>query len=232
MNYRNLIYKLILLDADGTLFDYDKAERFALEQALTHYSYKGDLKKIRKRYRDINNTLWEELEKGAIKKDQLRTKRFFRLFNEYGLKYNVNKFSNYYLESLGEASFLIDGSENMCKYLSQKYTLVILTNGIKEVQLSRLEKSSINQYISDIIVSEEAGVNKPNPDIFEYTLNRLNHSDKDSVIIIGDSLTSDIQGGINFGIDTCWLNLNNIDNETNIKPKYCVNSLDALTNIL
>ncbi|MFW6311279.1 MAG: YjjG family noncanonical pyrimidine nucleotidase [Nanoarchaeota archaeon] len=226
------MYKLILLDADGTLFDYDKAERFALEQALIQYSYKGDLKKIRTRYRDINFNLWEELEKGIITKDQLRTERFIKLFNEYDLQYDVNEFSNYYLERLGEGSFLIDGSEEICKYLNGKYTLVILTNGMNKVQISRLEQSSIKQYINDIIVSEEIGVSKPNPYIFEYTLNRLNHSDKDSVIIIGDSLTSDIQGGINFGIDTCWLNLDNVQNKTSIKPKYSINSLDELANIL
>jgi len=226
------LYRLILFDADGTLFDYDKAERFALEQSLKRYNYNGDLEKIRTRYRDINFKLWDELEKASITKEQLRTERFLRLFNEYDLQYDVNEFSDYYLEKLGEGNFLIDGSEEICKYLNEKYKLVILTNGIKEVQLSRLKKSSIKHYISDIIVSEEVGVSKPNPRIFEYTLNRLNHRDKDSVIIIGDSLTSDIQGGINFGIDTCWLNLNKIQNKTSIKPKYCFNSLEDLTAIL
>lgn len=149
------------------------------------------------------------MKRELYKKDQLRTERFLRLFNEFG---------NCYLERLGKAGFLIDGSEDICKYLSRKYKLVILTNGMKEVQLSRFGQSSIKQYISDIIISEEVGVNKQNPYIFEYTLDRLNHGDKDSVIIIGDSLTSDIQGGINFGIDTCWLNLDNVYNDTNIQP--------------
>jgi YjjG family noncanonical pyrimidine nucleotidase len=226
------MYNLILLDADGTIFDYDKAEEFALKETLIKYRYDGDLKEVRERYRDINSNLWCELEKGTVTKDKIRTERFIRLFNEYGLKHEADEFSEYYLDRLCEGSYLIEGAQEVCKYLSEKYTLVILTNGMKEVQLSRLEGSSIKEYISDIITSEEVGVNKPNPYIFEYTLDRLNHSNKEDVIIIGDSLTSDIQGGINFGIDTCWLNLYNIENKTELKPKYCINSLNGLTDIL
>ncbi len=226
------MYKIILLDADGTLFDYDEAEKYALEQTLKKYNFNGDLIKIRKRYRNINAKLWDELEKGKITKEVLRLERFLLLFHEYNLQYDVEEFSEYYLNRLGAGSFLIEGADKICNYLSKKYTLVILTNGMKEVQLSRLEGSSIKHYISDIITSEEVGVNKPNSYIFEYTLNRLNHNHKHDVIIIGDSLTSDIQGGINFNIDTCWLNLSNIKNDTNIKPKFSIDSLEALTDLL
>lgn len=221
-----------MIDADNTLFDYNKAEKYALEKAFSKYNYKGNMVEVSKRYKDINNNLWLELEKGVVTEEELRTERFTRLFNEYKIELPINEFSKYYLKKLGEGSFLIHGAEEVCKYLSKKYIVVIVTNGIKEVQLSRLSKSSIKRYISEIVISEEIGVNKPDPYIFEYALKLIKHTNKESVIMIGDSLTSDIQGGIRFGIDTCWLNLGNNENTTDIKPKYEIHSLKELFYIL
>ena len=226
------MYEVILIDADGTLFDYSKAEKYALEETLGRNNYKGNILEICRRYRDINSELWLQLERGTITKDELRTERFKRLFEEYNLEYSIDDFSEYYLEKLGEANFLIEGAEEICKYLSEKYKVVIITNGIKKVQLSRLDKSAIKDYINEIVISEEVGVNKPEVYIFEYALNLIEHKCKKSVIMIGDSLTSDIQGGIRFEIDTCWLNLDNTENVTDIKPKYQINTLKGLSDIL
>jgi YjjG family noncanonical pyrimidine nucleotidase len=232
------MYKLVLVDADGTLFDYYKAEGYALKEALKYFNYSGDEKRALENYRKINSKLWLDLEMGEITKEKLRTERFKLLFKEFKVDIQVNDFSNYYLSKLGEASFLIEGAEEICRYLSEKYLLTILTNGIKKVQLSRLKGSPIDDYIDYIVISDEVGVNKPDPYIFEYTLKLVNHHNKEAIInkediiIIGDSLTSDIQGGLNFGIDTCWLNLHGLENNTGIIPKYEVNNLRELKNIL
>lgn len=227
------MYKIVILDADGTLFDYEKGEKFALHEAFREFSYEGDTEEICNRYREINLGLWLELEKGNITKEKLRDERFRRLFQEYHLDFDVHTFSEYYLLKLGESSFLIDGAEEICGYLKEKnYKVIILTNGIKKVQVSRLEKSTIKEYIDHMIVSEEVGVNKPDPYIFDYTFNLLDHKDKKNTIMIGDSLTADIQGGINYGIDTCWLNLDERDNDTGILPKYEIHSLEDLKDIL
>lgn len=227
------MYKLVILDADGTLFDYEMAEKYALNEAFREFSYSEDTEEICNRYREINLGLWLELEKGSITKEELRDERFRRLFLEYQLDYNVHTFSEYYLLKLGESSFLIDGAKDICSYLKEKnYRVVILTNGIKTVQVSRLGKSTIKGYVDHMIVSEEVGVNKPDPYIFEYTFNLLGHHDKENVIMIGNSLTADIQGGINYGIDTCWLNLSKRKNDTGICPKHEIHSLEELKAIL
>ena len=226
------MYRLILLDADNTIFDYDKAEEFALKSSLDNFGYNEDFNEIRDVYREINSSLWRALEQGKVTRDELREKRFRMLFSRYDLEYSVSDFSKLYLEYLGQGDFLIDGAQEICQYLSSRYEVVILTNGITEVQLSRLEKSLIKDYINDIIISEEAGTNKPDPEIFEYTFRKVNHVSKDDVMIIGDSLTSDIQGGINFGIDTCWFNRNNAENKSEVQPTYHISKLDELKKLL
>jgi 2-haloacid dehalogenase len=226
------MYKLILLDADGTLFDYDKAEEAALKKTLTHIGVEENLSEIHKRYRIINADLWRRLEQGTISKDELRYKRFNILLKEFHISCRAEEFSTYYLERLGEGCFLLDGAEELCRELSVNYPLVILTNGMKEVQLSRLGNSSIKDFIDDIVISEEIGVSKPHPSIFEYTLNKLKHEKKEDVLMIGDSLTSDIQGGINFGIDTCWYNPENRENKSWVEPTYRITSLKEIKGIL
>ena len=226
------MYEIILLDADGTLFDYDKAEEVALKKALSFIGVNSGLDEIRERYRAINSALWLELEQGKITKDQLKFNRFSWLFAEFDISYSAKDFSLHYSKYLGEGSYLLCGAEELCRELSKKHKLVILTNGMKEVQLARLSGSTIKQFIHQIVISEEVGVSKPNPYIFEHTLNTLNHSDKSSVLMVGDSLTSDIQGGLNSGIDTCWYNPNNAKNELEIKPKYEISELNVLHNIL
>lgn len=225
------MYKLILLDADNTIFDYDKAEEFALFESLKHFKIDIDFSVIRKVYQGINSKMWQMLEKGEISKLELRTARFQKLFNEFNLSISASDFSNFYLLKLGEGNFLLDGAEELCKYLSSKYRLVILTNGIKDVQDSRIKSSKINKYIEDVVTSDEVGINKPDKGIFQWTFNKLGFNDKSSTIIIGDSLSSDIQGGINFGIDTCWFNYKKINKPDNIKPTYTVDSLKEIFNI-
>ncbi len=226
------MYEVVLIDADNTLFDFDRAGKYALKKALEKFKYKGDINRIYKRYKRINSKLWLELEKDTITKEELMIKRFRELFKEFKVKYPYESFNEYYLENLGKASFLITGAEEICAYLSKKYILVVITNGTKEVQLSRLNNSPIKKYFTEIVISEEIGVNKPHPHIFEYTLKLLGHKNKESVIIIGDSLTSDIKGGINFEIDTCWFNKNDEENLTDIKPDYQIKRLKELYDIL
>ncbi|MCT4544133.1 MAG: YjjG family noncanonical pyrimidine nucleotidase [Vallitalea sp.] len=227
------MYKYVIFDADNTLLDFTLAEKYSLTEALKQFSYKGDLDKILYSYREINRKIWLELEKGKISNEELKEERFKRLFKKFNLDYNIHKFSEVYLENLSESGYLINGAKEICKYLKEKkYKVVVLTNGIKKIQESRIEKSSIKQFIDLMIVSQEVGVNKPDPYIFEYTLKKFGSIDKNDAIMIGDSLTADIKGGINYGIDTCWFNLNKVENNTDIISKYEIKCLDELKNIL
>ena len=175
------------------------------------------------------------MEKGQIKEDELRVLRFERLFEKNSLKYNTKIFSEKYSERLSEGSFLLEGAEELCKYSSEKYRMIIITNGIKKVQIPRIKNSKINKYIEKIVVSEDTRVSKPNIEIFQYALdlaNKKNKVTKQEIIMIGNSQSADIQGGINFGIDTCWINLKNQQKNEDIKAKYTVKSYKELYNFL
>lgn len=236
-------YKLVLIDLDDTLFDYPKTEEtafrntfeelgFFVESELGNAKKEEIYEKIKDRYKDVNLQLWKDLEKGAVDKDRLKVVRFEKIIEEFDLKYDPYEMSELYLKKLGEGIFPFEATEKLCEYLHSKYKVGIVTNGIKEVQHSRIENSAIAKYIDKIIISDEVGVNKPDKRIFEYAMNYFEIMDKSEVIMIGDSLGADIKGGQNAGIDTCWVNLRNNVNDTGIIPNYEVNKLEKLFEIL
>ena len=236
-------YKLVLIDLDDTLFYYPKTEkeafrrtfeelRFFVESELGNAKKEEVYEKIKDRYKDVNLQLWKDLEKGAVDKDRLKVVRFEKIIEEFDLKYDPYEMSELYLKKLGEGIFPFEATEKLCEYLHSKYKVGIVTNGIKEVQHSRIENSTIAKYIDKIIISDEVGVNKPDKRIFEYAMNYFEIMDKSEVIMIGDSLGADIKGGQNAGIDTCWVNLRHNVNDTGIVPKYEVRKLEELFEIL
>ena len=137
-----------------------------------------------------------------------------------------------YVKFLSQGSFLYEDTKDLLDYLSKNYKLGIITNGLADVQHKRIRESDVGHYFDDVIISDEIKIAKPNPEIFEYALKSLNHDDKSSVLMVGDSLSSDIKGGLNASIDTCWCNLSNKVNNTDIVPKYEINNLLDLKNIL
>lgn len=183
-------------------------------------------------YRRINNNIWKEYEKGNINQKELKIKRFKILSDKLNIKFDEHEFAKTYMKYLSSSSFLYKESLPPIKDLSKNYKLLIITNGLSSVQNNRIKKSPISKYFDDIIISEEAGFQKPNPYIFEYSLRKFNEIDKRKVLIIGDSLTLDIQGGINFGIDTCWFNPEKLKNDTKLKPTYEISNILEVKNIL
>ena len=222
-----MTYDLILFDADGTLFDYDKAEEYALENAFLSAQIPFFQNYIPE-YKIINSALWLDFEKGLISPDKIRVERFERLFKKLNIKTDTKSFGDNYLKFFAEAGFLIDGAEKVVKTIAKQKKTAIITNGLSVVQRSRFSKAPIMSLFDDVIISEEVGCAKPNPKIFEITFDRLNHKDKSSAIIIGDSLTSDIQGGINFGIKTCWFNPKNLSNSSNVTPDIEIRNLEEI----
>ncbi len=218
-------YKVILLDADDTLFDYDQAETYALMKTYAHFNKTFNIHEL-ERYKRINKEMWINFEKGIIDIKELRSKRFEKLF--FNEPISPDEVSDIYLEHLGEACFEHEGAKEVCEVLSSRYELVILTNGMAKVQQSRLRRSRLMPYIKAIITSEETGYKKPDAAIFEYALKQVGHKDKKSVLMAGDSLSSDIQGGINAGIDTCWYNFRHETNTTSVHPVYEIKELKEL----
>ncbi|MBE0451438.1 MAG: noncanonical pyrimidine nucleotidase, YjjG family [Clostridia bacterium] len=225
-------YKVLLFDADETLFDFKKSESIALEQAISDFDIPYDPDHHLKIYEAINTAIWKEFEEGKITQNTLKVERFKRLSQELDIDFDPHRFSERYMYHLAEASFLLEDTLTLLEKLHGKFELVIVTNGLAYVQNRRIGKSSIAEYFSNIVISEEVGVAKPNPEIFEHTLKLIGQVDKSEVLMIGDSLTSDIKGGIDFGVDTCWYNPKRLDNTSQVKPTYEINDLMSLMKII
>jgi 2-haloacid dehalogenase len=198
-------YQWLLLDADGTLFDYDRAEMDALRLTFEaaghpfHPSYA-------EAYRRINAAIWREFELGQITQERLRTRRFALLFDEAGLDLDLEHFSSAYLCNLALGTHLVDGAEEVLAALRGRVGLALITNGLEEVQRPRLERSTIGGCFDAVVISEEVGAAKPDPAIFDVALARMGHPPREQVLMVGDSLTSDIAGANRSGIDACWFN--------------------------
>jgi 2-haloacid dehalogenase len=225
-------YELILFDLDGTLFDYERAEEYALKSSMDHFDIELTPELYLEKYKKINRIVWREFEKGETSLEQLKLKRFKILFDVLGIKQNIEAFSDKYLYYISKTSFVTDGAKEIVSSLYGKYKLALATNGIYSAQYERLRRSPLKDYFDVFVVSEKIGIAKPDPDFFSYVFREARHSDKRTAIIVGDSLSSDIKGGLNFGIDTCWFNPEKIRNEGDISPTYEIEKLNQIKDIL
>lgn len=225
-------YELVIFDADETLLDFEKSEEYAFEKAMKKFNIDYDKENHLKNYVEINKAVWGEFEKELITAEALKVERFKRLFNKLKMNLDPVEANREYMESLCTACFILDGAVDVLEELHGKVKLALITNGLSKVQDGRIRKSHIAKYFDAIVISEEAGVAKPNPKIFEYTLKELGHDNKETVLMVGDSLSSDIKGGVNFGIDTCWYNPKGVENNSGIVPTYKVKVLSEVINII
>jgi 2-haloacid dehalogenase len=226
-------YKLLIFDADDTLFDFKKAEEYGLRNALKDHSIKYNKEYHIPLYRKINIAIWQEFERGEITQKELKVERFRRFLIAMENNNDPKLFGDSFMDHLSQASFLFDGAQELVEALSKKYRMIIVTNGLTRVQKYRVRESIIAKHFERIIISEEIGYAKPNPMIFEKGLEGIDLPSKSEIVMIGDSLTSDIPGGINYGIDTILYNPAHKDyKETGIRPHYEIHSLESLYNIL
>ncbi|MFJ7936091.1 YjjG family noncanonical pyrimidine nucleotidase [Sporosarcina sp. NPDC096371] len=225
-------YDVLLFDLDDTLFDFAVSEKHALTTTFQAFGLPDGFNQYITSYKAISHVLWTNLEQGDITLAELKTERFKRLFLQHELDVNAELFGKTYLENLGKEVHLIDGVKDMMQGLSG-YRLALLTNGFKDVQHTRMNNSIFSDSFEVIITSEEAASQKPHADIYIYAFERLQISEKSRILMIGDSLTSDIQGGNNFGIDTCWFNPQMKENSTTIHPTYEIHTwTDFMSEVL
>ncbi|TQR17700.1 YjjG family noncanonical pyrimidine nucleotidase [Psychrobacillus vulpis] len=224
-------YDVLLFDLDDTLFDFGITEKNALHHLFVEYGLPNGVSDYLISYKAISKVLWNDLEHGRTSLAELKVERFKRLFLEQALDLDAEVIGQKYLENLGKEVQLMDGVEEMIANLSG-CRFAILTNGFKEVQHARIGGSSLKDVFEAIITSEETGYQKPQSEIFEYTLDKLQILDKSRVLMIGDSLSSDIQGGNNFGIDTCWFNPHMKKNDTVIQPTYEIQTWSEFLDIV
>lgn len=220
-------YTHLLFDADGTLLDFTAAEEFSFFYTLGEYEVETSPERFA-RYREINRQLWMDLEQGLIKKSQLVNMRFSSFFEEFGIARDPIAFNHSYLKNLAHKAFLIDHAYEVLKTLSKNHTIIIVTNGVAKTQYERLDTSTLMPFISDVIVSEEAGFLKPGEGFFEYTFQKCGLEDKSAALVIGDSLSADMKGAENFGLDSCWYNPQEAVNDKNIPITYEIKDLREL----
>ncbi|QUX95942.1 noncanonical pyrimidine nucleotidase, YjjG family [Marinomonas sp. CT5] len=219
-------YKWIIFDADETLFHFDN---FA---GLKHMFAKHDIafeKQDYDEYQTVNKQLWVEYQNNQITAEQLQTRRF-KLWSDR-LKISPKDLNKQFLESMAEICQTLPGATELVKYLfDNNVRMAIITNGFVQLQQIRLERTGMLPYFSPVVISELVGVAKPHPTIFQHALVQMGNPDKDKILMVGDTLESDIVGGINFGIDTCWLNHHNKTHPKEITPTFQIRSLDELLN--
>lgn len=221
-------YEWLLFDLDNTLLDFNVSEHYALAKALETVNIVFNESNL-KIYEKINRQCWDDFEAGKLPQAAINNLRFSRFLSALNLpNENATQLGDYYLAQLSEKSVFMEGGQTLLAEQSEKYHLGIITNGLKQVQRPKLIKSGLIDYFKVIVVSDEIGISKPQPAIFEHAFEEMNFPAKEKVLMIGDSLTSDIQGGINYGIDTCWYNFKDNKNTSTIKPTYEVNHLAAL----
>jgi 2-haloacid dehalogenase len=224
-------YSWLLFDADGTLFDYDLAEAKALAGAFTDLGLRFEADTI-PTYRKINAQVWLDFEQGKISALALRTLRFERLFQALDMQADSNVFSACYLRNLAQAGDLMPGARELLLDIQRRWRLGLITNGLKDVQRPRLARSGVGDCFEVVVISEEIGVAKPDPLFFEHAFTLAGFPPRETVLVIGDSLSSDIRGGMDYGLDTCWFNPGNIPADPQVPATYVIQQLNQLRALL
>ena len=225
------MFKTILLDLDDTILDFKKAEHTAISKTFRQMGLEPT-QALLSQYSTINQATWERFERGELSRDAVLTERFEILFSQLGVALSSRTCEDIYRAYLGIGHYFIEGAEWALEYLSGKYNLYLASNGVAETQYSRLDSAGICHYFKALFISELTGSHKPDKAYFDYCFAHIPNFDPRSAMIIGDSLTSDIQGGINAGIATCWFNYRHKPARYDIRPDYTITSWEQLPQIL
>ncbi len=196
-------YDIILMDSDNTLLNYSRSEKTALYSALKSYGIRPS-KKLLNLYRSINDSIWKCHERGEIAKSQIGSERFSQFFTLLKKDINPLEFNDKYMQDLSKTRYMIKGALSTLKTLKKMGARVyIVTNGTEWIQHKRIGSLPIKDYLSDIFVSERAGFSKPDKNYFDYCFEKIPRFNKDKTLLVGDSVTADIEGAINAQIDSC-----------------------------
>ncbi len=218
-------YTTILFDSDDTLLDFKASEKQAIYRAFEIAGLPFD-EEIRAVYSGINHGLWKALERGETTTEELLCERFRRLFERYGYDYDPKAMNDLYFRCLSETAFTMYGAVEMLEYLYGRYELDIITNGVGYIQTARLDNADIRKYIKHLFISGEIGATKPDKAFFDHVLSRIDEKDKSKILVIGDSLTSDIKGALDSGLDCVYIG------SSENQATYSVSSITELKNIL
>ena len=228
-----MYYQAILWDVDGTLLDFEKSERYGILSCMEEFGIEGCDDAMLRRYAEINRVCWEALERGEMTKPEVLVGRFRRFFAQEGIFCkDVEGFNDSYQRKLGEIFFENEKSVALCRKLHGKICQCVITNGTIEAQREKLKGSGLGAYMDGIFISDEIGVEKPGIGFFQPVLELLTGIDPKRILVVGDSLTSDMKGGNNIGASCCWYNPRKKKNMTEVRVDYEISKLWDVEKIL
>ena len=223
--------EFLFLDLDDTILAFHKAEHIALGKTFRQFGLEPE-ETVLARYSQINREHWEKLERKELTREEVLVGRFDTLFAEYGISVNPERVARCYEDFLSQGHYFLPGAEEALQSLSKKYKLYLASNGTAKVQAGRLKSANISHYFQEIFVSQAIGANKPDKVYFDRCGEKIPGFDPKKAIMVGDSLTSDIQGGINAGMKTVWVNPNHSAHPEHIVPNYEIETLSQLESLL
>ena len=223
--------EFLLLDLDDTILDFQKAEHIAIGKTIRDFGVEPT-EDVLTRYRAINKYHWECLERGEMTREQVLLGRFSTLFRELGVDVDAEKCARQYEHNLSIGHYFLPGAEEAMEVLFQKYRLFLTSNGTASVQHGRMTSADLYPYFEQAFVSQEIGHNKPSKAYFDECFARIPGFEKEKCLMVGDSLTSDILGGINAGIKTVWVNPKGLTAPEHIRPDYEIKALAELPALL
>ena len=223
--------EFLLLDLDDTILDFHKAERLAINTTLRDFGLEPT-EEVLGRYHVINKWHWEQLELGKMTRKDVQWKRFDALFSEFGVEADPHACAVRYMENLSIGHYFLPGAEETVELLSKKYRLFLASNGNASVQKGRMTSANLYRFFEKVFVSEEIGHNKPSRDYFDAAFAQIPGFDPAKALMVGDSLSSDIKGGINAGIRTCWVNPTGAPAQSDIHADWEIRALQELPALL
>ena len=222
--------EFLFLDLDDTILDFQKAERIALAKSIREFGVEPT-EAVLARYHEINKWHWEQLELGKLTRPQVLEGRFVQLFRELGQEVSAADCMKSYEHNLSIGHYFLPGAEEAVKRLHEKYRLFLVSNGTAVVQQGRLTSANLYPWFEKVFISQEIGFNKPDKAFFDRCFAQIPGFDPRKALMVGDSLTSDIQGGINAGLRTVWVNPAHKP-AGNIRPDYEIEGLSQLEALL
>ena len=225
------MFDILLIDLDDTVLDFKKAEALAVSKTISSFSL-APTPEVLHRYHIINKMHWEMMERKEINREQVLVGRFEMLFREMGVNVDPVLCARTYEGNLSQGHYFLPGAPEALEQLSQNYRLFLASNGTARVQAGRLESAGISHYFENIFISENIGVNKPDKGYFDRCFAQIQDFDPEKTLIVGDSLSSDILGGKNAGIATCWVNPEGKEAPADLQPDYQIQALAQLPQLL
>lgn len=223
--------EFLFLDMDDTILDFHKAEAIALRKTLEGYGL-TPTEAVCARYSQINREHWQRLENRELTREQVVVGRFAALFREYGIQVKAYDVAMTYEANLSQGHYFLPGAEQALQNLSKKYKLYLASNGTSRVQWPRLESSGIGKYFQEIFISQDMGADKPSMEYYNRCFAKIPGFDVGRAMMVGDSLTSDIRGGNNAGMLTCWVNARKETGREDIPADYEIEYLSQLEDLL